>query len=172
MQVKVTKNKVILPEGYIINRNEYKANPLEFVFSEEYTDELVKKAIFVNGNTVDIPVGDLIAGLQTEITSQNKLASDLVDDSNSGNKFTNTTEKNTWNAKYDKPSGGIPKTDLASDVQTSLGKADTSIQDVSGKEDKTNKVTSLSSSSTDTQYPSAKAVYDYIQSLNGDEVNY
>lgn len=31
-----------------------------------------------------------------------------------------------------------------------------------GKEDKTNKVTSLSSSSTDTQYPSAKCVYDLV----------
>lgn len=38
----------------------------------------------------------------------------------------------------------------------------TSHQDVSGKEDKTNKVTSISSSSTDTQYPSAKCVYDAI----------
>ena len=35
-----------------------------------------------------------------------------------------------WNAKYDKPSGGIPKTDLASAVQTSLGKADTALQSV------------------------------------------
>lgn len=32
--------------------------------------------------------------------------------------------------------------------------------DISGKEDKSNKVTSLSSSSTDTQYPSAKLVYN------------
>ena len=63
---------------------------------------------------------------------------------------------------YEVPSGGIPKTDLASAVQTSLGKADTAVQDVSGKEDKSNKVTSLSSSSTDTQYPSAKCVYDLI----------
>ena len=31
-------------------------------------------------------------------------------------------------AKYTKPSGGIPKTDLASDVRTSLGKADTALQ--------------------------------------------
>lgn len=31
-------------------------------------------------------------------------------------------------AKYTKPSGGIPKTDLASDVQTSLDKADTALQ--------------------------------------------
>lgn len=30
--------------------------------------------------------------------------------------------------KYEKPSGGIPKTDLASAVQTSLGKADTALQ--------------------------------------------
>ena len=35
-------------------------------------------------------------------------------------------------------------------------------QDVSGKEDASNKVTSLSESSTDTQYPSAKCVYDMI----------
>lgn len=35
-----------------------------------------------------------------------------------------------WSAKYDKPSTGIPKTDLESAVQTSLGKADTAIQSV------------------------------------------
>ena len=34
----------------------------------------------------------------------------------------------TWNGKYTKPSGGIPKTDLASAVQTSLGKADGALQ--------------------------------------------
>ena len=34
------------------------------------------------------------------------------------------------NAKYTKPSGGIPKTDLASAVQTSLNKADTALQSV------------------------------------------
>lgn len=32
------------------------------------------------------------------------------------------------NEKYEKPTGGIPKSDLASDVQTSLGKADTALQ--------------------------------------------
>lgn len=42
----------------------------------------------------------------------------------------------------------------------------------SNKEDKSNKVTSVSSASTNTQYPSAKAVYDYIQSLDGSEVAY
>lgn len=69
------------------------------------------------------------------------------------------------NSAYQKPSGGIPSTDMASAVQTSLGKADTALQahqDISGKENTSNKVTSISSSSTDTQYPSAKCVYDAI----------
>lgn len=35
-------------------------------------------------------------------------------------------------------------------------------QIVNGREETTNKVTSLSSSSTDTQYPSAKCVYDLV----------
>ena len=65
---------------------------------------------------------------QDEITSLNKLESDLVDDTNQTNKFVTTSEKTTWSAKYDKPGSGIPKTDLSSDVQTSLGKADTAIQ--------------------------------------------
>ena len=45
--------------------------------------------------------------------------------------------KNT--GTYSKPSTGIPKSDLASAVQTSLGKADTALQshqDISGKQDK------------------------------------
>ena len=45
-------------------------------------------------------------------------------------KRVSSTEKDTWNAKgtYSKPSGGIPKSDLASAVQTSLGKADSALQ--------------------------------------------
>ena len=39
-----------------------------------------------------------------------------------------TEAKSAANAKYSKPSGGIPKSDLASAVQTSLGKADTALQ--------------------------------------------
>lgn len=45
--------------------------------------------------------------------------------------------KNT--GTYSKPNGGIPKSDLASSVQTSLNKADTALQkhqDISGKQDK------------------------------------
>ena len=137
--------------------------PLESVVVSGRFDNTTKKVILTleNGSEVDFSVADLVAGLQTEITSENKLNADYVDDSNSGNKFTNTTEKQTWNNKYEKPSGGIPKTDLASAVQNSLNKADSALQehqDVSGKEDKSNKVTEIDENSTDTQYPSAKAV--------------
>lgn len=41
----------------------------------------------------------------------------------------------------------------------------TVITDVSGKEDKSNKVTSISSSSTDAQYPSAKCVYTIVGNI-------
>lgn len=44
-----------------------------------------------------------------------------------------------WSAKYDKPSTGIPKTDLAQAVQDSLALADSALQshqDISGKADK------------------------------------
>ena len=38
-------------------------------------------------------------GLQSEITSDSKLASDLVDDTNQDNKFVTSAEKTTWNGK-------------------------------------------------------------------------
>ena len=76
----------------------------------------------------------LLNNKQDEITSSNKLLSDLVDDTNQTNKFVTTSEKQTWNNKYDKPNSGIPKTDLASTVQTSLNKADTALQSISSSD--------------------------------------
>ena len=52
--------------------------------------------------------------------------SDLADDST--HRLVTDSEKSAWDGKYDKPAGGIPKTDLDSSVQTSLGKADTALQ--------------------------------------------
>lgn len=52
MIVKVTKDTVkIVDENYILNKGEYKVNRCYFQFSEEYTDDLVKKAIFEHGDT-------------------------------------------------------------------------------------------------------------------------
>lgn len=50
-----------------------------------------------------------------------------------------TSDKSAWNAKYDKPGTGIPSTDMSAEVQASLAKADSAIQehqDITGKADK------------------------------------
>lgn len=112
-------------------------------------------------------------GLQSALSSSNKLSSDYVDDTNKTNKFVTTQEKETWNNKSDfsgsyndlsnKPS--IPT--VPTNVSAFVNDAGylTVHQDISGKEDKTNKVTSISASSTDTQYPTAKCVYDLIGNI-------
>ena len=77
--------------------------PLESVVVDGTYDSINKKIILTleNGNTIDVPVGDLVAGLQSEITSENKLNADLVDDESSTNKFVTAQEKSTWNGKQD-----------------------------------------------------------------------
>ena len=69
---------------------------------------------------------------KAQILNKPTIPSAVTESTVSGWGFT----KNT--GTYSKPSGGIPKTDLASAVQTSLGKADTALQshqDISGKQD-------------------------------------
>ena len=68
--------------------------------------------------------------------------------------------KTAWNAKYDKPAGGIPKTDLAGAVQTSLGKADSAVQPaaIAKMESTDNKITAWSAEASDAKYPSEKLV--------------
>ena len=68
--------------------------PLESVVVNGSYDSTNKKIVLTlqNGNTIDIPVGDLVSGLQTEITSNNMLDADLVDDSTSTHKFTTASD--------------------------------------------------------------------------------
>ena len=69
--------------------------PNESVVVNGRYDNATKSLILTlqNGNTITIPVGDLISGLQSEITQQNKLASDLVDDTNNVHKFVSQAQK-------------------------------------------------------------------------------
>lgn len=53
----------------------------------------------INDTTLSGNKSSSALGLQSEINSDSKLASDLVDDTNQDNKFVTSTEKNTWNAK-------------------------------------------------------------------------
>ena len=68
--------------------------PLESVVVNGSYDSTNKKIVLTlqSGSTIDIPVGDLISGLQTEITSSNMLDADLVDDSTSTHKFTTASD--------------------------------------------------------------------------------
>lgn len=132
-----------------------------------------QRGIYYNENPDDI--ADIEAGMKELAESVDTALDDLDDekvDKVEGKGLSTedytTAEKEKLAGAYTKPSGGIPKTDLDNSVQTSLGKADTAIQthqDITGKEDKSNKVTELTSESTNTQYPSAKVVYDEIKAL-------
>lgn len=77
--------------------------PLESVVVGGTYDSVNKKVILTlaSGDTIDIPVGDLVAGLQSEITSENPLDADLVDDSTSAHKFVTASDKTTWSGKQD-----------------------------------------------------------------------
>lgn len=69
--------------------------PIESLVVSGSYDAVNQKIVLTlqNGSTIDIPVGDLVAGLQTEITSQSPLESDLVSDTNQNHKFVTAGEK-------------------------------------------------------------------------------
>ena len=89
---------------------------------------------------LSMPTGFSVAN--TPITSSGTLAVTFA----SGYSLPTTAKQNAWDAKYNKPSGGIPKTDLASAVQTSLGKADTAYQKPSGGISKTDLASAVQTS--------------------------
>jgi hypothetical protein len=101
-----------------------------------------------------------VVDLGTVITAHQDISGKL-DATTAASTYATKTELSA-KGTYSKPSGGIPKSDLASAVQTSLGKADTALQshqDISGKINgdgtitKIVKVTSLPSS------PNANTLY-------------
>lgn len=69
--------------------------PLESVVVSGNYDAQTKEVVLTlqGGSTIRFSVADLVSGLQTEITSQNKLSADLVDDTNTTNKFVTAQEK-------------------------------------------------------------------------------
>ena len=82
--------------------------------------------------TSGIPKTDLVSSVQTSLDKADTALQEHQDISALTNHVANnsihvtTDDKTAWNAKYNKPSGGIPKSDLASDVQTSLVPASSS----------------------------------------------
>ena len=108
--------------------------PIESVVVSGTYDSTTKEVVLtlVSGSTIRFSVADLVSGLisstdlqtalanyytktqvdnfllnkQDNITSTNKLASDLVDDTNSTNKFVTSAEKAIWNGKQDELTAG------------------------------------------------------------------
>lgn len=81
---------------------------------------------FLDGYDNTDSLVDLLAGKQDVIDSSHKMSADLVDDTNTSNKFTNATEKQTWNGKQDAltfnttPSSSNKVATMA-DVPTTMG---------------------------------------------------
>lgn len=71
MNITVTKNQVTLDTDYILNDKEYKVNTCNFTFSSDYTDDLVKKAIFIQGtNTIEVPILNNTCQIPYEVLNQ------------------------------------------------------------------------------------------------------
>lgn len=68
--------------------------PLETMVVGASYDSTTKEIVLTlkNGSTVRFSVADLVSGLQSEITVNNKLASDLVDDTNQVHKFATASQ--------------------------------------------------------------------------------
>lgn len=148
----------------------------------------------ITATGVTIANGDSLAIVDSSETNKLIAKSSITFDGSTTTKA--LTQKGTFETFYQKPSGGIPDTDITSastwnakqdalTAQTayttkgsatkvpqittnSLGQVTgitevtISHQDISGKEDTTNKVTSWSSTTNDTHYPSEKLVKDSL----------
>ena len=96
------------------------------------------------GGTTYVIISDTLALGETQGTayegSKGKALKDAFDAHEADTDIHITSsERTAWNAKYDKPSTGIPSTDMTAEVQASLALADTALQqhqDISGKADK------------------------------------
>lgn len=132
--------------------------PLETVVVDGTYDSLTKEIVLelVNGNTIRFSVSALVSGLisdtdlatalenyytkgqvdnllnakQNTITSSNKLDSDLVDDTNSTNKFVTSAEKNAWNGKQDELTAGENITIVNNVISASGGSSTTKIYEI------------------------------------------
>lgn len=96
--------------------------PIEATVVDGRYDSNSKSLVLVlkSGSEITIPIADLIAGLQAEITAQNKLSSDLVDDTNATNKFVTAAEK----AQI------ATNTNDISDLQSTIGNINSVLEEV------------------------------------------
>lgn len=87
------------------------------------TSQLTNGAAFVNAITMDSEINSAVGSEATLRSAADTALQASI-----------TALQNALNGKYEKPVGGIPATDLASAVQTSLSKADTALQSISSSD--------------------------------------
>lgn len=123
-------NKIIDKDGEVFNLRD--STKLGKTGDSSNTTTTFTKA---SGDTSSITSGSKLSAIFTAISSffatlKSLAFKDKVTDSDISGTISDShiASESTWNGKYTKPSTGIPKTDLASAVQTSLGKADTALQ--------------------------------------------
>lgn len=130
--------------------------PLESVVVSGSYDSDTKEVILVleNGSEIRFSVADLISGLQSEITAQNPLDADLVNDSTSAHKFVSATEKTNWNNhiantnnphQVTKAQVGLSNVDNTSDLNKPISTATQTALDL-----KADKSTTYTKTETDT----------------------
>lgn len=125
-------------EDYVDSKVDKKVDKVDGkgLSTNDYTNtDKQKLAGIANGAEVNVQSDWNVTDSSSDAFIKNKptIPAAVTETTVSGWGFT----KNT--GTYSKPSGGIPKSDLASAVQTSLNKADTALQthqDISGKQDK------------------------------------
>ena len=95
--------------------------PVESLVMDVEYDESTKSIIITleNGTKTSVPIGALINGLVNESTFH----------AHTGNTTVHITaaERSKWNAKYDKPEGGIRANDMSANVVEALNRAMSSI---------------------------------------------
>lgn len=103
-------------------------NPHSVTKTQLGLENVANERQYSSQNPPPYPVSS-VAG-KTGIVTLNKSDVSLgnVDNTADMDKPVSTAQAEAINAKYTKPASGIPKTDLAADMQTSLGKADSAYQ--------------------------------------------
>ena len=105
----------------------YRWSGTQYILIGETADGVTSKA-----DKVKNARAGSFAGLDVDgnLTDSGKSASDFTPASHVNDSTIHIAkeERSTWNAKYSKPQTGIPKDDLTEDVQASLGKANSALQ--------------------------------------------
>ena len=137
--------------------------------SNDYTDAEKNKLANLS-NYDDTEIKKDINDKVDKVTGKSLSTNDYTDEEKEKLKglsnYDDTEIKKEVGGKVDKVQGkGLSSNDYTTEEKTKLSELPTKTEldtDLSGKEDTANKVTTLYSNATDTQYPSAKAVYDKL----------